>query len=132
MLQYQSALAGSPIGLFLQQEGVFLVRIQLDTTDGSDYHTVTFHARTGRVLHNEPYAKVPVVMYEDRQSNQKALQVFRYMFPRALKIYLRGVWRASRLPQEDQNIEASLLLQIVVQFCDQKRCLDDDEILTEN
>jgi len=43
-LTYQAPIAGSPVGLFLQQEGVFLVRMELVTAEGSDFHVVTYHA----------------------------------------------------------------------------------------
>ena len=101
MLTYQEKLAGSPVYLFRELVGVFLVRMELVTPDGSDFHVVTFHARTGRLFDNEPMGKVPVIMFDDRVSTAAALKVFQHMFPRAQKIILRGVWRGDRITQDD-------------------------------
>ncbi len=96
-ISYQAPIAGSPVGLFLQQDGMFLVRMEILTAEGADYHTITYHASSGRIFDNEPRGKVPVVTSEDRVSNRKALEVFKHLFPRAQKIILRGVWKAHEL-----------------------------------
>jgi hypothetical protein len=94
--EYKSSLCLSPAGLFRQEEGVYLVVLELLTpSHTTDYHAIAYDAVTGRVLDNEPGGRVPVVDDVDRVSNQKALLVFKQLFPRALKIMMTRVYKAA-------------------------------------
>jgi hypothetical protein len=93
--EYKPALCLSPAGLFRQREGAFLVVLELVTPGHTvDYHAIAYDAGAGRVLDNEPGGRVPVVDDDDRISNQKALLVFKQLFPRALKIMMTRVYKA--------------------------------------
>lgn len=59
MLHFQKQLSMNPVALFRLQSGLFLVRLSLVVPDGStDRHMVAYDAGTGRLLDNEPRAKV--------------------------------------------------------------------------
>jgi hypothetical protein len=96
-LEYRPSLCLSPVGLFRQEEGVYLMVLELLTPSGAvDFHAVVYDATTGQVLDNEPAAKVPVVDDTDRESNHNALLVFKQLFPRALKIKMTQVYKVSK------------------------------------
>ena len=90
-LEYEPALKASPAGLFNRTQGAYLVRLEIVCPGGTDYHYVAYNAATGRLIDNEPGAKVPVVDDDDRRNNKRAIKVFRRYFPNAQKIYVDAV-----------------------------------------
>lgn len=81
----------NPRALFERRSGVYLIRLELSTHAGRDYHYVTYLSASGHVIDNEPRALVPVVQDEDRKSNKHAIRVFQQLFPRALRIQMLAV-----------------------------------------
>ena len=67
------------------------MRLEIVCPGGTDYHYVAYNAATGRLIDNEPGAKVPVVDDDDRRNNKRAIKVFRRYFPNAQKIYVDAV-----------------------------------------
>ena len=90
-LEYERALKGSPAGLFRRTQGAYLVRLEIVCDGGTDWHYVAYNAVTGRLIDNEPGAKVPLVNNDDRVSTKRAIKVFRQYFPNAKKIYVDAV-----------------------------------------
>jgi len=80
--------------LLCQRESVFLVRMQMDTPDGNDFHTVNYlstQSTTTRTqvlcLAMSPWARC-LWSYLMTESSTAALKVFQHMYLRASKIIL--------------------------------------------
>lgn len=102
----------NPKALFKRRDGVYLVQLQLQTNAGdTDQHYVAYLAETGHVVDNYPRAPVLIVDDSDRQSNRRAVKVFKTLFPGAERITMKAV---SELRRTDRKARFTCKLQQAV------------------
>jgi len=89
----------SPVMLFRQLDGVFLVRLAISTEGGTDYHFVAYLAKHGFVIDNFPGKRVPARDDADRTNNQEAVKVFFKLFPGATQIQMTSVHQLVLMPE---------------------------------
>ena len=94
----------NPKALFKRRDGVYLVQLQLQTNAGdTDQHYVAYLAETGHVVDNYPRAPVLIVDDSDRQSNKRAVKVFKPLFPGAERITMKAVSELRRTDAADRK-----------------------------
>ena len=110
-LSFQSAI-NSPRLLFNQRQGACIVRLEIETDEGSDHHFVTYLAEDGVIVNNYPRSKVPRVEESDR-ARKAAPRLFYALFPGASRITLGAIVRVHSYSGQRHPTSAKLAKSVI-------------------